>query len=279
MNERRGSLYLLTGLILGLAIGLVYSLVIQPVQYTDLSPALLSPADKDQYRALIAVAYQANRDLVRARARLALLKDEDTYGTLAAQAQRWLAEGKPVEEARALGLLAADLAQAQATLLAPTVSTPSSPTQNAPFSTSIPPTAGATMLPNPDAPSTVTATSALQQLTPTRQIRFILRKRESICDPALGKGLIIVYVWDAQGNELAGVEILVSWEGGEDRFFTGLKPEAGLGYADFTMQADVVYSVRIAGGGEPVFNLSVPSCNTASGETFPGVWILEFIQE
>lgn len=278
MNEQRGSLYLLTGLILGLGIGLVYSLVIQPVQYTDLSPALLSPADKDQYRALIAVAYLANRDLVRARARLALLKDEDTYGALAAQAQRWLAEGKPAEEARALGLLAADLAQAQATLLAPTVATSPSLTLT-PASTAISSPSSATTLPPTETSSAPSATLATPQPTSPTQKPFLLRKRESICDPALGKGLIIVYVWDAEGNELPGVEIVVNWEGGENRFFTGLKPELGLGYADFAMQEGVTYSVRIASGGEPVFNLTAPTCTAANGETFLGVWILEFLQE
>lgn len=278
MNERRGSLYLLTGLVLGLAIGLVYSLVIQPVQYTDLSPALLSPADKDQYRALIAVAYLANRDLVRARARLALLKDDDPYGALAAQAQRWLAEGKPAEEARALGLLAADLAQAQATLLAPTVATAASFNQP-PVSTALPSPSLVATLPPAETLSAPSATLASPQPTSPPQKPFILRKRETVCDPALGKGLIIVYVWDAEGNELPGIEIIVNWEGGENRFFTGLKPEFGLGYADFTMQEGIVYSVRIASGGEPVFNLSAPTCTAANGETFLGVWILEFLQE
>lgn len=274
MNQQRGSLYLLTGLLLGLAIGLVYSLRIQPVEYTNLSPAMLSASVRDHYRALIAVAYMANRDLVRARARLALLKDDDTYGALAAQAQRWLAEGKPAEEARALGLLAADLAQAQATLLAPTVATIPSSSQppTSPVSSS-PTVATQTQLPTAASPQPNTGSP---QPTPTDQAPFVLRKREAVCDPALGKGLIIVYVWDAEGNELPGVELVVNWEGGENHFFTGLKPEMGLGYADFTMQEAITYTVRIASGGEPVFNLAAPTCTAANGETFPGVWILEF---
>jgi hypothetical protein len=278
MNERRGSLYLLTGLLLGMAIGLVYSLYLEPVQYTDLAPDLLAEADKDQYRALIAVAYLANGDLVRARARLALLKDADPYNALAAQAQRWLAEGKAADEARALGLLAADLAQAQATLLAPTAATPAGLSPSPPAAVA-PSPAGSIATPSPaETLASPAATLASPQPTPSAQKPFVLRKREAICDPALGKGLIIVYVWDAQGNELPGVEIIVNWEGGEDRFFTGLKPDLGLGYADFAMQAEVVYSLRIASGGEPVFNLSAPPCTAANGEAFPGVWILEFVQ-
>jgi hypothetical protein len=175
-------------------------------------------------------------------------------------------------------LLAADLAQAQATLLAPSVATSPAASQAAPPSivpsaVNPPSTSPAAEVPSPS------STLLSPQPTATQAAPFVLRKREPVCDPALGKGLLIVYVWDAQGNELAGIELVVNWEDGENRFFTGLKPELGLGYADFTMQAGVSYSLRIAQGGEPVFNLSAPTCNAANGESFPGVLILEFIQQ
>ncbi len=116
MSEpRRGSWYLLTGLIIGLIAGLVYAWQVQPVQYFDTSPAALRQPDKDQYRVAIALAYLSNRDLVRASARLELLGDKDSYLTLTEQAQRTLAQGNMAEEARALGQLALDLGQARQT--------------------------------------------------------------------------------------------------------------------------------------------------------------------
>ena len=87
MRERRGHWYLLTGLAIGAIIGLLYSWLVQPVQYTNTTPASLRSEFKDQYRALIAAAYVANGDLVRAKARLELLKDENVAEVLAGMAK------------------------------------------------------------------------------------------------------------------------------------------------------------------------------------------------
>ncbi len=293
MKQSRGSLYLLTGFILGLGLGLIYALFIQPVNYTDIAPSMLDPAAKDRYRALIAIAYKADQDLVRARARLALLKDEVPYQALAEQAQRWLAEGKSEEEARALGLLAVSLAQAQATILAPpTSNNPTAPaivvetTTPNPTEIANPPTKNP---PTPNQPGGTTPAEGensnpiLQlsptpppQVTPTVPLRLQLSKRESVCDPNLGQSLLQVYTWDANGVEMAGVEFVINWQGGENHFFTGLKPEVGVGYADFTMTPGITYTLRLASGGEPVMNLSTPSCTTNSGEKYWGVVVLEF---
>lgn len=106
MSENRGPWYLLTGLVIGLVIGAVYAWTVRPLQYVDTTPATLRNDFKDKYRALIASAYAANGDLVRAKARLNLLKDDDVYRVLAEQAQRTLADGSSPDEARALGMLA-----------------------------------------------------------------------------------------------------------------------------------------------------------------------------
>jgi hypothetical protein len=52
-------------------------------------------------------------------------------------------------------------------------------------------------------------------------------------------------VRDEAGKGVPGVQILVNWPGGEDRFFTGFKPEADPGYADFEMESDGVYQVEL----------------------------------
>ena len=50
---------------------------------------------------------------------------------------------------------------------------------------------------------------------------------------------------------MANIEIVVSWATGEDRFVTGLKPDQGVGYADFEMSSGVEYDVTLADyGGE-----------------------------
>ncbi len=112
MNEdERGNWYLLTGVVLGIILGILFAWVISPVEYVDTAPESLKDEFKDQYRVLIASAYVANGDLVRAKARLELLDEADIYLVVAEQAQQMLAEGGSVEEAQALGRLALALGQ------------------------------------------------------------------------------------------------------------------------------------------------------------------------
>jgi uncharacterized membrane protein YccC len=112
MNEdERGNWYLLTGVVLGIILGILFAWVISPVKYVDTAPESLKDEFKDQYRVLIASAYVANGDLVRAKARIALLDEADIYLVVAEQAQQMLAEGGSVEEAQALGRLALALGQ------------------------------------------------------------------------------------------------------------------------------------------------------------------------
>ncbi len=156
MSDNRGPWYLVTGMILGLALGLVYAWVFSPVQFVDNSPSSLQPAFKDQYRTMIAVAFASNRDLGRAQARLGLLGDLDPYRALSAQAQQYLAEGGSPDEARALGELAAAINQAAAagpTLAAPQVSLTS--TLSGPVAS---PTPGTTASPGAGLASSLTLT-------------------------------------------------------------------------------------------------------------------------
>ena len=78
MREERGSWYLLTGLVIGIVLGLLYAWVVSPIEYVDTSPNTLRSDYQDTYRLNIALAYQATGDLARAQARLNLLGDEDS---------------------------------------------------------------------------------------------------------------------------------------------------------------------------------------------------------
>ena len=113
MKNERGNLYLLTGLLIGIALGIAYTRLIDPHLYLDPSPAALGEKAKDQYRAMIAQAYVADGSLERARARLDLLQEPDEAARLDEQAQRTLAQGGPTEQTRALTQLAAALRQDQ----------------------------------------------------------------------------------------------------------------------------------------------------------------------
>ena len=293
-REERGPWYLLTGLLIGALIGVLYAWFRQPVEYTDTTPASLRADFKDQYRALIASAYMTNGDLVRARARLALLGDEDLYQTLAEQAQRTLAGGGAMQEARALGILAVALGQPPPTLPAQVSGTSAvPPAESSPSATAtLTPTLGTPLPQAPSLEQTATARASAPGPTSTRTITplptrtftptpgslFALKSEELVCDTTQNSALIAVQAYDAAGQGVPGVQVVVGWDGGEDHFFTGLKPELGLGYADFSMSPGVVYTLRLAEGGQIIPNLTPTECEAEDGERYWGTWLLVFQQ-
>lgn len=267
-NEQRGNWYLLTGLVIGLVLGVLYSWVVSPVKYIDTDPSSLAAQYKDEYRRVIALAYGANGNLERARERLALIDRGDQMQVLAAQAQRMVAENQPPNEARMLAILAADLgsgAQAsapspQAAAEQPTAGVTqnaSSPTEAATLEVAaaiqtptvfIPtqaPTATRTPIPTFTPRPTATAMRILDA-------PFVLKERREICDGSVPAGLLQVQVTDENGDPLPGVKITITWQEGEESFYTGLAPEMGLGYADFQMQLWFQYNVQIGETGDVV---------------------------
>jgi hypothetical protein len=299
MREERGHWYLLTGFVIGIVLGLVYAWLISPQGYQDTSPASLLTEFKDQYRAMIAVAFVATGNLPRAEARLALLGDSDIERALTEQAQRTLGEGNSPREAQALGLLAVALGQGDAGSLPTLVpnmtfteSQSSNATQSAdtePTSTEIntdpmPPDFSITPSPlstnqTPQVTRTVLSTATpLPTRTPTVTpgSPFVLQSNTFVCDPDLPNPLIQVVAEDSSGEPLPGQEIITAWDGGEDYYFTGLKPELGLGYADFLMTPGVVYQVRLSSGGQTVPDITPAECETQSGRRYWGSWLLVF---
>jgi hypothetical protein len=101
--------------------------------------------------------------------------------------------------------------------------------------------------------------------------------RQLICDPDLVPPVIQVIAEDAAGGPVPGLEVFVTWDGGLDHFFTGLKPELGLGYADFVMTPGVDYTVHLAESpAASAPGLAVTDCTGSSGEVFPGSWRVSF---
>ena len=295
MSDERGPWYLLTGLVIGIVLGLVYAWLIAPQGTQDTSPASLQPEFKDQYRAMIAAAFVATGNLPRAEARLALLGDSDSVIALSEQAQRTLGEGGSPIEAQALGLLAVALGPEDASSL-PTLDASTTPTgvQNTgtpqaatpqPEATEInsEPTSTATVSQptdqTPQATRTIISTATpLPTRTPTATSGspFVLQSNTFVCDPNLPNPLIQVIAEDSDGDPLPGEKIITTWEEGEDHYFTGLKPELGLGYADYLMTPGLVYQVRMSGGGQTVPDITPAECETEGGQRYWGSWLLIF---
>ena len=125
----------------------------------------------------------------------------------------------------------------------PFIATPTSTPTLTPTATPIPPRPTPTRVvrftPTPIATRTLRRT-----LAPDTVEVFGVAQSTALCDPTTD-GLLRVYVRDAAGVGIPGVQVLVNWPGGEDKFFTGFKPEVDPGYADFEMEPDEMYQVEL----------------------------------
>jgi hypothetical protein len=264
---------LLAGLVVGLSLSLTYTWALDLPSTAFTTPAMLNPHDRELYAVLIAAAYSADGNLERAETRLAGLEDANVANTLVSMAERYIVEGRDVRDVRALARLADALGQTSPSVrpfIAALTSTPVPP----PVSTSTPLPASSTasltqtpakidtpaVTPTRATPSATTAAptrtptgTPTATATPTRIIprtptlaanTYRVAQSTALCD-ALENGLLRVYVRDGAGKPVPGVQVLVDWPGGSDRFFTGLKPDVDAGYADFEMVSSEMYQVRL----------------------------------
>ena len=184
------------------------------------------------------------------------------------------------------------------TLTSPTITETSistiTPETTIPLTATLETTITGTPQDNPGSGSSATQTPSTEEATqtplatgtplPTRTptatpgAPFILLDQAFICEQNLRDPLIQVQVKDIDGRPIPGVEVVVNWDEGENHFFTGLKPELGLGYADFIMSPGTVYTLRLVEGSEIIPELTPAECETASGSRYWGSWQLVFVQ-
>jgi hypothetical protein len=209
----------------GLAGGLFFTWVVDPVEYYDSAPDTLYIQDKFVYLALIGDLYAYEGDLAEASARLSELGVTADGQVLVGLIEQYLDEGGQPEDVRNLARLTEDLgAHGGVLLVFEDVSTPT-------------PVA----LAQPGARGTLPVTAS----TPEPEFRLV--EQTSVCADPGQPGQIAVWVRDTTGDQMPGIEIVVSWPQGQDRFYTGLRPEKGAGYADFQMVPGTEYEVTLAG--------------------------------
>jgi hypothetical protein len=297
----------IVGLVVGLALGLAYTWVIEPVEVINTYPTLLRTVYRWDWVRLTALSYVADGDLERARARIAGIKQEDIAGAMETLIEEYAAAGHSADTLRRLTTLAEALDVHTPAMLVysygPTL-TPSSPPDTpspsptpAPNHTPTPhapppPTVTATPIPTPTPVPTLYAASPLS--TPTPEFtdtpppptptppllaRLHLSEREQICEPEQTPHIEVV-VRDEEGTGVSGVEVWLIWSGGADRAVTGLKPEYGAGYVDFDAgrgaPGSVNYSLGIGELGMPLVNdLRIEFCPAQADETpLVGSWRL-----
>lgn len=292
MNDRRGPWYLLTGLLLGIGIGIGIAWGMPQAQPVDTSPASLRSDFKDEYRYLIAAAYTVSGDLGRAQARLATLNEPDPLQSLGEQAQRMLAQNVSMERVRILANLAEAIqSQPQGRADSPSPVPPlneAGPTLEPSTATLAPEPTEATAnsrftptptdTPFPTLPPLPTATlRPTQTATPTPGAPFTLVSQSTDCNPSQ-PGLLQVMLHNVLGQPVPGQELVITWFGGEEHFFTGFKNEISPGYADFTLTSGIEYALSLSDGRTRITGLTAPACTGQDGKPYPGSILFEFRQ-
>jgi hypothetical protein len=272
-------LLFVAGLGLGLGAGLLYAWVIRPAQYVDTDPTSLRADYKTEYIQLVAQSFAVDGDVDRARARLIALGEPDPARTVTALAQRAAASGGDPDTVWSLAALASALGARPAFPTPPPVTeVEGSATPEATLA------AEPSLTPEPTLVPVSTATPIphgvpTQPPAPTFSGAFVFVGKQPVCDAAIGQPLIQVQMLDANASPVPGAEVIVEWDGGFDHFFTGLKPEMGNGYGDFTMAEGINYTVRLASmPAAAITGLRVETCTDAGGRQFLGSWLLVFRQ-
>ncbi len=276
MTTQRGSgvllIALFVGVAIGLALGLTLTWVVWPVQYYDTGPVDLRPEHKEDYIVLVGATYAVDGDLARAEARLAKIEEKDIGLVVAGLVERYLREGRDVEETRSLAKLADALGVSTSAMLV-YIATPTPLPTFTPEGPSIALGPPPPRVPTPTPP----ATAGLPGAATMPEAVFNLVEKRRFCE-GQGGGRILVYVRDEEGQGLPNVRITISWPESEDEFFTGLKSEEDLGYADFAMQQGMMYNLVVV-GAESVEGLntefSAADCPNTE-QPVPSSWRLVF---
>ena len=285
---RRVTWNIMLALLMGLGLGLGYVWLLSPHPMTAAQPSALRADFKDQYRSLVAAAYAATGNLPRAQARLDILGDPNPIDALNAQAQRLLANSQTFERADHLAVLASALETGTGGAAASTPTFEIAIDAGETFT----PTSAPALIDDPisgsETPELIEPGATVVEMQPGVQTTatpspapgkpFTLTSQETVCDSNLPDGLLQVLVLNRSRRQLAGVEIVITWDDGKEQFFTGLKPELGNGYADYTMTPDTTYTVQLARGSDVAQGITAPTCQSPDGTSFLGGVKLAFQQ-
>ncbi len=267
MSRRIPLLLFLVGLAVGLALGLVYSWLVDPVRLYNTTPPLLRTDYRHEWIRLAALGYVADGDMERALARLKGLREEDVHQALAAMIEAYAASGQPASTMRPLVALAHRLGVRTPAMLAYLeTAAPPAPA---------PPTLSPTAFPSPTPSPTGTPAFFLPSPVPSL---YRVADQRITCEGTRGQLRVWVRVWPTVPAEtptpargatptpsgpqpLVGVVLWLLWADGADRAVTGLRPQIDPGYADFSLQPGISYALSVGEPNAPVLSgLMLPPC-------------------
>jgi hypothetical protein len=268
----------LIGLAIGFAASLYFAWIVEPVSYSEASPARMSDRYRAEYILLVSQALEAGGDWQVAQKRLEALADDRIADTVGDQLADYLRQGESAESMRSLALLARQLGVQNAAVDVFVPRDPERLVEAVPGATAVAtpparPTDDRLAPVNTVQPSPTPTPSATP--TPTAVPVYRLLSREQVCQADESALRIEVIAVDSSLEPLPAAEVIVIWEEGNDHFFTGFQPERGLGYGDFEMEPGIDYTVMMAEGSQLVTGLNVIECEEGLGG-LPGGWRLTF---
>lgn len=240
--------------LLGVALGLWLTWGIWPVEFKNADPADLRPSLKDDLVLLISLAYEQDGDLLIAQRRIAALRLANTAQTF----DRLIAREKQNSQNTLRQDALIHLGQALGLALPYTASRPA-----------------------PGAPTPVTV---FVVATPIPQV-VIFRVVEytpltCVDEPEIGK--LRIYVKDVAGKDLPNIGIEIKSGETTETIYTGLKPERGIGYADYDASPGTYSAMILNAESEIVSDLVIgdapADCRNDRGKT-PRGWKIVFQQK
>lgn len=254
---------LLFGVALGLAVSLYYAWIIQPIREVAVAPWQLETIrdtnhllpDQDAYLIGIMLAHNYEDDLAQTIQRIANLRlpSEDSLQYVADLACRLVRGGYVDSNSRHNTVrilmqfyqLQGRAGCADQLILAEGRPMPTATVFILPTSTLIPPATKTASPFETVIPAFEQNTSPPPTNTPSVTRSFSIVSFESFCS-VQSPGIIEVRVRNrTTGDELPGLPLRVTSDGVSSTFFTGLKPERGLGYADYRMERGRSYVIEM----------------------------------
>jgi len=245
----------LTSLGVGIAVGLVITWVVMPLDFKNADPADLRLTIKNDYVRMISLAYAADGDLAYAQHRLTTLRLAHPAQTFADAIERERSTGESIVSDALIHLGNALGYQLPYTTWRPT--------------------------PQPRHRTVITVTVVTTPV-PRVPIFKLVEHAQLACTDEPDDARLRFYVRDATGKALANVAIEIRSKDVLETVYTGLKPEYGPGYADYRA-APGTYAVTILNSqtetvGNLVIGAKPTNCAADRGAT-PRGWKLVFQQQ
>jgi hypothetical protein len=271
---------LIVGLLLGLVGGLIFTWFVMPLRYFDTYPPMMAARYRQDWIRMATWSYGLDGNWERTQTRLLNLPPSEIAAVSTEALERAAAEGRPAEILQRIAGLAlaygasgpgvSVYAEGDGALALPATEQLPSPT--VPL-VELSPTETATPRPQPTPRSAAAAgTATPPALTMTDPISIVSQTLTCELEPILAISLEMSQTVSIRGRETQGLvglpmrEIWLIWDDGADRAITGLRPQKGLGYADFAVVPDRTYNLYIdSPSGRPILTLQVEPCPPAEG--------------